>query len=251
MDGYRISEAAEATGFSVSALRFYERQGVVIPERTAAGYRSYRDDHLESLRFVARGKQLGLHLGDIAELLSLLDQGECAPVQLRIRQLVDERIRQAQRQVAELVAFTGQLQTAAARLGIHTPEHACDDDCGCRSDPQPTRHSQALDSIPLGGANSRDIACSLNAGAVGDRITAWTRMLSNAGGTRERVPGGVRVRFDRSVDVATLAELAAAEQVCCSFFHFDIGIGGDEVSLEVTGPKEAQRVIAAVFGAVA
>ena len=40
MNGYRISEAARATGFSLSALRFYEQEGVVVPERTSTGYRS-------------------------------------------------------------------------------------------------------------------------------------------------------------------------------------------------------------------
>jgi DNA-binding transcriptional MerR regulator len=140
MDGLRISEAARATGFTVSALRFYEKEGVVVPERTATGYRSYGDDQLESLRFVARGKQLGLSLDDITELLGLLDEEECAPVQTRIRHLVGERIDQAQDQIAELVAFRSQLQSAAARLGVHTPDGACDDDCGCRSEPvQPSQ----------------------------------------------------------------------------------------------------------------
>ena len=95
MTGYKISEAARATGFSVSALRFYEQEGVVVPERATTGYRSYRDDDLESLRFVARGKQLGLSLEEITELLDLLDGEECAPVQTRIRHLVNERIGQA------------------------------------------------------------------------------------------------------------------------------------------------------------
>jgi hypothetical protein len=62
MTGYKISEAARATGFSMSALRFYQLEGVVVPERTTTGYRSYRDNDLDSLRFVARGKQLGLSL---------------------------------------------------------------------------------------------------------------------------------------------------------------------------------------------
>jgi hypothetical protein len=37
MGGYKISEAARATGFTESALRFYEREGVVVPERTETG----------------------------------------------------------------------------------------------------------------------------------------------------------------------------------------------------------------------
>lgn len=250
MDGLKISEAARATGFTVSALRFYEKEGVVVPERTATGYRAYGDDHLESLRFVARAKQLGLSLEDITELLDLLDDEKCAPVQTRIRHLVGERIGQAQEQIAELVAFTSQLQTAAARLGVHTPDGACDEDCGCRSEPRKAGVVDRGRLIPLAGSAGPEIACSLQPDSVGARLQDWQRVLDSATG-RTAVPGGVRVAFDRDVDVAALAQLAAAEQVCCSFFRFDIGIGADGVTLDVTGPAESQRVITAVFGAAA
>jgi DNA-binding transcriptional MerR regulator len=252
MDGLKISEAARATGFTVSALRFYEKEGVVVPERTSAGYRSYGDDQLESLRFVARGRQLGLSLDDITELLELLGEEECAPVQTRIRHLVGERISQAQDQIAELVAFTSQLQSAAARLGVHTPDGACDDDCGCRSEPayprREERDSERL--IPLAGTENGVIACSLQLDAVGARIRDWDRVLDSAT-SRRAIPNGVRVAFNRDVDVSALAELAAAEHDCCSFFHFDIGIGADGVTLDVTGPDDSQQVITAVFGATA
>jgi DNA-binding transcriptional MerR regulator len=245
MSGLKISEAARATGFSVSALRFYEQAGVVVPERTATGYRSYSDDHLDSLRFVARGKQLGLSLDDIIELLELLDEEECEPVQVRIRQLVGDRITQAQDQIAELVAFTGQLQKAAARLGVHTPDGACDDDCGCRSEPDLTG-SARREPITLLGVEHPEIACSLDPDSVGDRIDEWRETLESAK-SRQSIPDGVRIVFDREVNVASLASLAAAEQTCCSFFRFDITIDG-EVSMAVTGPADAQPVIASVFG---
>lgn len=250
MDGLKISEAARATGFTVSALRFYEKKGVVVPERTASGYRAYGDDHLESLRFVTRGKQLGLSLEDITELLDLLDEEECAPVQTRIRHLVVERIGQAQEQIAELVAFTSQLQAAAARLGVHTPDGACDDDCGCRSEPHQAGVVDRRRLIPLVGATSSEIACSLQPDSVGARLQDWRRVLESAT-ARTALPGGVRVVFDRDIDVAALAQLAATEQVCCSFFRFDIGIGTDAITLDVTGPAESQQVITAVFGAAA
>jgi len=250
MDGVKISEAARATGFTVSALRFYAKEGVVVPERTSTGYRSYGDDQLESLRFVARGKQLGLSLEDITELLELLGEEECAPVQTRIRHLVGERISQAQDQIAELVAFTSQLQSAAARLGVHTPDGACDDDCGCRSEPAHPRQVERVRLNPLAGTESGVIACSLQPDAVGARIRDWDRVLGSAT-TRSDIPNGVRVFFSRDVDVSALVELAAAEQDCCSFFHFDIGIGADGVTLDVTGPDDSQQVITAVFGAAA
>ena len=68
MDGCTISEAAERTGFSPSALRFYEQHGLVRPARTASGYRSYGDADLERLGFIGRAKGFGLSLDEITEL---------------------------------------------------------------------------------------------------------------------------------------------------------------------------------------
>lgn len=110
MSEYRISDAARSTGFSVSTLRFDEKEGVVIPGRSARAYRIYGDDDLEALRFARRGKQLGLKIAEIKELAELLEDEDCAPMQGRIEELVSDRISQAQEQVAELVGFTSPLQ---------------------------------------------------------------------------------------------------------------------------------------------
>src|SRR5690606_27997455 len=60
MEGLTIARAAEETGFTPSALRFYEGLGLVNPARTPAGYRTYGPDSLAVLRFIARAKRLGL-----------------------------------------------------------------------------------------------------------------------------------------------------------------------------------------------
>jgi MerR family transcriptional regulator, copper efflux regulator len=91
MDGYSISQTAQRTGFPPSTLRFYEQAGLVNPDRTPAGYRSYDDHHLELLAFIGRAKGFGLSLDEITDVLSLLDQDRCAPVQDRLRDLVDAR----------------------------------------------------------------------------------------------------------------------------------------------------------------
>jgi MerR family transcriptional regulator, copper efflux regulator len=41
MDGAHVSEAAARTGWSPRMLRYLERLGLVVPARTAAGYRRY------------------------------------------------------------------------------------------------------------------------------------------------------------------------------------------------------------------
>lgn len=244
MTSYRISEAASQTGFSESALRFYEQEGLVVPDRLDSGYRTYDDSAIESLRFVARGKQLGLSLEEITELLTLLDEERCDPVQIRMKEMVDTRIQTSQGQIASLVEFTAQLQRAMARLGDHTPAGPCDDNCGCTS--LLTTKTDRGETIPL-SANHGEIACSLEPGAVADRIQTWREVL-RAGTTRESLPNGVRVRFARDVDVTAISELAMAEQTCCNFFEFNIGIGSDAVTFDITGPDAAQELIASIAG---
>lgn len=134
MDGYSISQVAERTGFPPTTLRFYEQSGLVRPARTPAGYRTYDDTHIELLSFIGRAKGFGLSLEEITELLSLLDGDECAPVQGRLRDLIDTKIADAHAKIAELQAFTGELERFADTLEVHTPDGPCDDACGCTTD---------------------------------------------------------------------------------------------------------------------
>lgn len=105
-------------------------------------------------------------------------------MQTRILHLVRERIGQSQAQKAELEAFTSQLQTAAARLGVHTPVGACDDDCGGRSESPQLSGVAPERLIPLTQPINPDIACSLQPNSVGDRIPGWDRVLSSATGRK-------------------------------------------------------------------
>jgi DNA-binding transcriptional MerR regulator len=259
MNGYRIAEAARQTGFSESALRFYEREGVVIPERTPTGYRSYTSDDIDALQFVARSKRLGLSLDEITELLTLLDRDKCRPVQERLGEILTARVAEAQNKIADLIAFTGQLQKAASWLGQHTPEGGCDDDCGCKSDLRTVAIGKSArcdddcgcaahsveTSIQLGATS--DIACSLDAASVADRIADWQNVLDQAE-ARQPLARGVTIQFARAVDVEAIAALAAAEQTCCQFFSFGIRLAADAVYLDVTGPADARPVIESIFG---
>ncbi len=50
MEGLTIADAAAQTGWSARMLRYLETVGLVIPERTAAGYRIYGNAELLQLR---------------------------------------------------------------------------------------------------------------------------------------------------------------------------------------------------------
>ena len=56
--GHRIGEAARLVGVSPSALRLWEREGLVSPGRTTSRYRLYTDADLERLAQVRRMRQV-------------------------------------------------------------------------------------------------------------------------------------------------------------------------------------------------
>ena len=105
MEGLTISEVAKETGFSPSALRYYEGHGLITPARTPAGYRNYDAASIETLRFIARAKHLGLSLDEISDLVVLLDDRRCAPVQDR-RPPAAARSRRRDRCVLASCTFT-------------------------------------------------------------------------------------------------------------------------------------------------
>ncbi len=53
MDGLTVGEAAARTGWSARMLRYLEGAGLVVPQRTAAGYRLYGLRELNQLRSLA------------------------------------------------------------------------------------------------------------------------------------------------------------------------------------------------------
>ena len=275
---YQIAEVADRSGFTPATLRYYDDIGLVTPPaRTEAGYRLYDDASLERLRFIARAKQLGCTLEEIAELSTAWDSGRCGPVQEQLRARVAAKISAFQRRIAEMTLLTADLQRAAAALATHTPAGPCDDRCGCTSETtSPATTAAPLTAKPEApsGAASRSsgdecgggsgataddppIACTLDASMMGSRTDEWATLLGGkddllaAVAKRLPIEGGVRLEFGPHADVAEIARLAAAEQDCCRFFGFAVSIDGRGVALEVRAPAEAADMLTALFGAPA
>ena len=132
MSTYTIGEAAVRSGFSPSALRYYESIGLVEPSsRTAAQYRLYDDDDLARLAFIARAKQLGCTLDEINDLVGIWDGEQCGPVQKHFHDLVTTKLADTERQMRELAALAEQLRQAAGRLAGPAVDGPCDEGCAC------------------------------------------------------------------------------------------------------------------------
>jgi MerR family copper efflux transcriptional regulator len=141
---YTIGQTAERSGFSASSLRYYEGIGLLTPSgRTEAGYRLYDDRALSRLAFIARAKQLGCSLEEITDLVGIWDGEQCGPVQLRLHDLITEKLAEAQRQIEELTAFRDQLGHAALQLTGPATDGPCSEECAC------TALDLALTPVPL------------------------------------------------------------------------------------------------------
>lgn len=249
---YRIREVSRRSGFSAPTLRYYEEIGLLPqPARTVSGYRSYDDSILARLAFIARAKQLGCTLEEIADLTTAWEGGRCGPIQDRLRSLVADKLADAQRRLGELITLSSELQHAAALLARHRPEGSCDDLCGCltveAAEPfEP--FAVALTAKPEHG--EAPVACTLAPDSVRGRLDDWSALLAHAV-AREAIVSGVRVVFDDATPIDELIRLVTAEQDCCQFFRFAVTVDRRGLGLDVTAPDDALPIVESLFGVAA
>jgi MerR family redox-sensitive transcriptional activator SoxR len=78
-----IGEVAEETGVAVSAIRFYERNGLLPEADRAGGKRRFPPETVRRLEVIGVAKQAGFSLDEVGVLLTSIDEGAPAHEQLR------------------------------------------------------------------------------------------------------------------------------------------------------------------------
>ena len=63
----KIKELEQASGIPRASIRFYEKEGLLEPERMENGYREYSDRDLEALRKIVLLRALQVPLKDIRD----------------------------------------------------------------------------------------------------------------------------------------------------------------------------------------
>ena len=71
-DHLTVSDVAERSGFAPSALRFYEREGLIHATRTTGNQRRYQRSVLRRLAFIRAARNVGLTLDEVAAALATL-----------------------------------------------------------------------------------------------------------------------------------------------------------------------------------
>jgi MerR family copper efflux transcriptional regulator len=108
-----ISQAAEASGLSSKAIRYYEELGLVVPARDMNNsYRVYSSQDIDRLSFLQRARAVGFDLDVCRELLALYADPERRCEQ--VKALVMEKIAHLDQQVAALMKMRATLEQMAA-----------------------------------------------------------------------------------------------------------------------------------------
>ncbi len=104
-----IGALARRLNVSTSMLRFYEREGLLTPERrSAAGYRLYPQSAEKTLLFIRRAQRLGFSLNDIKLLLQ--GGGKAGASGDAVMGIAEQRFLDIERRLTEMLVLRHELE---------------------------------------------------------------------------------------------------------------------------------------------
>lgn len=108
-----VGEVAARTGVAVSALHFYEREGLISSTRTSGGQRRYARHVIRRVSVIQVAKRMGIPLSEVAEVFSDLPDDrmpgktDWRRISERWRGRLEARRREIERMESELVECIG------------------------------------------------------------------------------------------------------------------------------------------------
>jgi MerR family redox-sensitive transcriptional activator SoxR len=112
-----IGEVAEKAGTSISAIRFYEREGLLPAAERVSGQRRFTEETAQRLGIIDVAKQAGFSLEEIGILLTSIDEG--APAHQQLQALATRKLPEVNALIERAQAMRDWLTTAS--------------ECGCDS----------------------------------------------------------------------------------------------------------------------
>ena len=119
----KVSEIAREVGIAASAVRFYERKGILpTAHRGRNGYREYGEEDLCRVRVIACLRRLGVDLTDAGRLAGLCASGQCDAMSRDLLPLVASQRAAIVRDRVELESLDRQLAVLEAALASDRPD---------------------------------------------------------------------------------------------------------------------------------
>jgi len=125
---YSISDLARELDITTRAIRFYEEQGLLSPERKGLE-RIYSARDKVTLKLILRGKRIGFSLAECRELIELYDPTSGNQKQLNsMLAIITERRAQLEQQLLDIEQMQLELDTAEERChqALQTLEQQAD-----------------------------------------------------------------------------------------------------------------------------
>lgn len=126
----KIGELARDTGVNTATIRYYERLGLLSPDRAPNGYRQYGPAAAERLGFIRDAQASGLTLPEIGVILDMKSAGESTCD--HVVGLLEDHLRAVDRQEIELRRTKRQLQEMLDRARRLDPAE-CRDPNRCQT----------------------------------------------------------------------------------------------------------------------
>jgi DNA-binding transcriptional MerR regulator len=112
---YSISDLAREFDVTPRAIRFYEDQGLLAPQRSGSR-RIYDKRNYVRLKLILRGKRLGLSLSEVAAMFDLYDSARDEKPQLaQFLAALTQRREQLERQRADIDEMLGEIAVFEAQ----------------------------------------------------------------------------------------------------------------------------------------
>ncbi|MDV8152919.1 MULTISPECIES: MerR family transcriptional regulator [Acinetobacter] len=94
-----ISQFSKKYGLSLDTLRFYEKCGVLVPDRLTNGYRNYQNIHEQKVKLTIGLKSVGFTLEEIKQLIELETKPPSEECNIISNQLIDKKIEVISQQI--------------------------------------------------------------------------------------------------------------------------------------------------------
>lgn len=116
-----ISDVAKRAGLPPKTIRYYEEIGLIRPQRSANGYRAFRESDLHTLAFLGRARSLGFSIEECRTLLALYQDRSRASAD--VKAVAEGHLAQIEAKIAELRAMHDTLAALVQSCaGDHRPD---------------------------------------------------------------------------------------------------------------------------------
>ncbi len=111
-----IGAVAEATGVAVSALRYYDELGLIVPVDRVAGQRRFSPDVCGTVNFIRRAQRFGFSLEEVGVLLDDTERDWVGLVAAKLNDLRQQRV-----ELDSMIHLLAEVQTCGCEVVASCP----------------------------------------------------------------------------------------------------------------------------------